>query len=321
MLQLSVILCTYNRAHYLEKVFASLIHQTLPKSCFEIVLIDDGSADHTLEVVHRFQDALPIKYFFQSNSGLAAAKNAGIVRAEGEILFFFDDDDSAAPTLLERHVKLHHSYAEENYAVLNYTTWAPSLKITSLMRFLTDVGCYLFGYPRIFDKDILDYTYFWGGRSSCKRSFLDKYGSFNPRFRFGCEDIELGYRLSKHGLKVVYDAKAISYMERPLKLDDFLNRLLKQGRSQYHFSTMYKEEGEVRKWCEVDCFEETWANTEAFYESAVKSARWLEKISDTRLELGIEPDRQTERLFYQALWNVFTATKIKGMCEAKYCGY
>ena len=52
---------------------------------------------------------------------------------------------------------------------------------------------YLFMYPPLKDGELLDNTYFWGGRSSCKKNFLVEHGNFNPVFKFGCEDIELGY--------------------------------------------------------------------------------------------------------------------------------
>ena len=79
-------------------------------------------------------------------------------------------------------------------------------------------GLLLFSYPNLKHGDVLDYTYFWGGCSSCKRKFLIEYGVFNPVFRFGCEDIELAYRLSKSNLKVVYNARAVSTMVRDIFL-------------------------------------------------------------------------------------------------------
>jgi len=234
---LSVIICTYNRANLLKSVLQGLTKQTLEKSKFEVIIIDDGSSDNTKEIVDLFHKNLPIRYFYQKHAGLASAKNHGIFTAQGKILLFLDDDDIPSPTLLEEHLKTHQKYPQEYYAVLNYTTWAPSLRVTPLMYYVTEVGCFLFSYPYIKHGEILDYTYFWGGRSSCKRSFLLEHGVFNPIFRFGCEDIELGYRLSKHGLKVVYNAHAVSYMIRPITFIEFCQRLVRQGYSQYIFST------------------------------------------------------------------------------------
>jgi glycosyltransferase involved in cell wall biosynthesis/SAM-dependent methyltransferase len=315
-LPLSVVVCTYNREELLKMTLDSLAGQTLGRDKFEIVVIDDGSSDGTRQCVASFADRLPIRYFFQRNAGLASAKNHGIFAARGDILFFMDDDDIAAPTLLEEHLRSHESYPEDRFAVLNYTTWAADLSVTPLMHFITEVGCFLFYYPYINHGDVLDYTYFWGGRSSCKRSFLIDHGVFNPVFRFGCEDIELGYRLSAHGLKVVYNSKAVSYMIRPIGFDDFCNRLRKQGRSQYVFSSLH-DDAAVRQWAEIVGAEERWAKIKGFFEAKRNAAKALDKIADTRLRLKLGPDGATEKLLYDAYWWVFRACKVKGIAEAR----
>jgi glycosyltransferase involved in cell wall biosynthesis len=315
-LPVSVVICTYNRAELLRMTLDSLAGQTLGRDKYEIIVIDDGSSDGTRQCVESFADRLPIKYFFQKNAGLASAKNHGIFAARGEILFFMDDDDIAAPTLLEEHIKTHERYSDAHYAVLNYTTWAPGLEVTPLMHFITEVGCFLFSYPYIKHGDVLDYTNFWGGRSSCKRSFLIEHGVFNAIFRFGCEDIELGYRLSKHGLKVIYNSKAVSYMTRPVDFDDFCARLLKQGRSQYVFSSLHDDPA-VHHWAEVVGWEEKWTKIKKFYEAKKNSAKGLDKIANTKLHLNLGLDDTTRKLLYNAYWWVFRACKLKGIAEAR----
>ncbi len=315
-LSLSVIICTYNRAELLKQVLESLTSQTLSKDHFEIIIIDDGSSDNTRTITESFKHILPIKYFYQNNAGLASAKNHGIFAAQGKILLFLDDDDIATPTLLEEHLGTHRKYPDDYYAVLNYTKWAPHLTITPLMEFVTDIGWFLFSYPAIKHGDILDYTYFWGGRSSCKRTFLIEYGVFNPVFRFGCEDIELGYRLSQHGLKVVYNSRAVSMMVRPVTFDDFCQRLIKQGRSQFVFSTLHNDI-EVHRWAEVIGTEEKWNNIETVYKAKIRSAKELDKISNMKLKYNFELDDLPRRLLHRAYWWVFKACKIKGIIEAK----
>ena len=315
-LPLSVIICTFNRADFLKKVLESIASQTLPKEQFEIILIDDGSSDGTKDVVQGFRERLPVTYFYQNNAGLASAKNHGIYAAQGKILLFLDDDDIAAPTLLEEHLKTHRKYHEDRYAVLHHTTWATNLSVSPLMHFITEVGCFLFSYPKIKHGEILDYTNFWGGRSSCKRDFLIERGVFNPVFRFGCEDIELGYRLSLYGLRVVYNAKAISMMIRPVGFEDFCQRLIRQGRSQYVFSTLHDNDG-VQAWAEVIGAEETWENIKNVYDMKLKSARDLDAIANAKQKFGFSLDETTKRLLYQAYWWVFKSCKIKGIIEAK----
>lgn len=315
-LPLSVIICTYNRADLLKQVLESLRHQTLPQSEFELVLIDDGSSDNTRHTAESFRSCLSLKYFYQRNAGLASAKNHGIFAARGRILLFLDDDDITMPTLLEEHMKTHDAYPQDNYAVLHYTRWATNLTVTPLMHFVTEVGCFLFYYPHITHGDILDYTFFWGGRSSCKRTFLIERGVFNPVFRFGCEDIELGYRLSKYDLRVVYNSSGVTEMIRPVTFDDFCRRLVKQGRSQYVFSTLHDDPA-VHAWAEMEGAEERWHTIKNDYAEKVKSARELDKVANTKLKLNLELDDVTTRLLYSAYWWVFKACKMKGISEAR----
>lgn len=313
---LSVIICTYNRADFLKQALASLNAQTLSKDRFEIVVIDDGSTDNTRDVIEPFIPDLPIKYFYQKNAGLASARNHGIFAARGEILLFLDDDDIATPSLLEQHLKTHQEYPEENYAVLHYTTWAPHILVTPLMQFITEVGCFLFAYPYIKDGDVLDYKNFWGGRTSCKRSFLLNHGIFNPLFTFGNEDTELGYRLSKHNLKIVYNANAIAYMIRPIDFEGFCRRLIKQGKSNYISSRLHRDK-EVDEWCEVAGAADKWSEIKPEYEDLLNSARELDKIARLKVEYGFSLDEPSRRLLHNAYWKAFNACKLKGLIEEK----
>lgn len=313
---LSVIICTYNRSGFLKLVLDSLTRQTVSKNDYEIIIVDDGSADDTMEVVRNFKPVLPLTYFYQRNAGLAAAKNHGIYASRSELLLFLDDDDITTPTLLEEHIKTHRKYSEQHMAVLHYTNWADNLIVTPVMHFVSDIGCFLFSYPHIKHGDILDYTYFWGGRSSCKRSFLIEHGVFNPVFRFGCEDIELGYRLSKHGLKVVYNGKAVSRMVRAITFDDFCSRLIRQGRSQYVFSALH-DDPEVQRWTEVTDAAETWNEIGAIYEVKMSSARELDRIAYLKQKYMFVLDDLTRMLLYKAYWWAFKACKIKGIIEEK----
>jgi glycosyltransferase involved in cell wall biosynthesis len=106
----SVLICTYNRADLLKQTLESLCHQTLDKSLFEVVIVDDGSQDSTREIALSFESRLPLNYSYQRNSGVASARNHALFLSKGDIVFFLDDDDIAAPSLLEEHVRTHQLY-------------------------------------------------------------------------------------------------------------------------------------------------------------------------------------------------------------------
>jgi hypothetical protein len=125
--------------------------------------------------------------------------------------------------------------------VLGYTNWAPELVISPLMHYVTEVGQQLFSYPGITPGQFLDFTHFWGGRSSCTRQFLLDHGMFNPRFTSIIEDIELGYRLSRFGLRVLYQPAAISFMARGFTFDECAARSERRGRALALFDRLHDD--------------------------------------------------------------------------------
>jgi len=298
---ISVIIPTFTRAESLEATLESFAAQSMPKDRYEVIVVDDGSKDATPEVCRDHASRIQLRYFYIDNSGIAAAKNTGILASRGRILLFFDDDDIADPRLLEEHLKAHKRHPAENTAVLGYSTWAPTLSVTPLMHYVTEIGRFLFAYGDLKDGQMLDFTYFWGGRSSCKRSFLAKYGVFNRQFRTIIEDMELGYRLSKFGFRVVFHRPAVSYMVRPLSLDDFCDRCERQGEALFLFSRL-PEDAVGQQYCQsADPFienravavdpEARWPDVASLFREKIEEVGRVERL----LAWGFEPKTSLER--------------------------
>ncbi|MGE4558772.1 MAG: glycosyltransferase family 2 protein, partial [Desulfobulbus sp.] len=97
---ISVILPTYNRAAFLERSIGSVLGQRL--ACDELIVVDDGSTDATVAVVEQIaaDSPVPLRLLRQENRGAAAARNAGIRAAGGELLAFLDSDDWWLPAKL-----------------------------------------------------------------------------------------------------------------------------------------------------------------------------------------------------------------------------
>ena len=247
---ISVIIPTHNRASLLRGSLESLCEQTLPEQDFEVIVVDDGSTDDTRDVCQSFANRVQLQYLRIANSGIAAAKNMGLFASSGEISYFFDDDDVADPNLLATHLAAHREYSDDRIAVLGYTTWHPDLEVTPLMDYVTGVGQYLFSYRTLLSDATLDFTHFWGGRASAKRAFLVHHGIFNQEFRFGYEDIELGFRLSRHGFRVAYRRDAASYMVRPIGFADFCARCERQGRSLLRLARLHSERT-IQDYCRI----------------------------------------------------------------------
>lgn len=95
---LSVIVPTYNRARLLDDALATLAYQEPAPGAFEVIVVDDGSADATAEVVARHERAgLAVQLVRQANAGLNAARNRGAEVARGRVLCYLDDDVLVPP--------------------------------------------------------------------------------------------------------------------------------------------------------------------------------------------------------------------------------
>src|SRR5215218_5526383 len=84
----SVIITTYNHSHYLPQAISSVLRQDFQNK--EIIVVDDGSKDNTKEIVAQYPQ---VRYIYQTNKGLSAARNTGIDNSTGEYLIFLDADD------------------------------------------------------------------------------------------------------------------------------------------------------------------------------------------------------------------------------------
>jgi len=123
MTVISVVIPTYNRAPVLPRAIESVLDQSFGD--FELIIVDDGSTDHTEEVVHRYEDSR-IRYLcFDENKGANAARNHGIQIASGTYISFLDSDDEFLPSHLSTVVAAFRDAPSRvagiftSYAVLN----------------------------------------------------------------------------------------------------------------------------------------------------------------------------------------------------------
>lgn len=315
---ISVVIPSYNRGHLIKASLESLIPQSISHNQFEVIVVDDGSTDNTGDVCEDLMSKLPLKYLrLKENSGISAAKNLGVFAARADIIFFFDDDDIADRNLLEEHLRSHQQYPQENIAILGYTRWGKEVEVTHVMNYITKIGQFLFSYESLKDGQELDFSYFWGGRSSCKKSFLTKHGVFNPKFWNIIEDIELGYRLSKFGLKVIFNKKAVSFMVRPISFEQFCLRSEKQGKGNYLFSRIHPEPV-VQQYCMAYDAEEKWKYVEKHLISKKQRVQEIENIIAKKGAANFHGDDQIKLIteLHDLYYWSFISHKLKGFVES-----
>ena len=107
-MKISVIVPVYNAANYIAKCIQSVQNQTF--SSWELILIDDGSQDNSLDIIRRFAiEDDRIKVIHQENSGAGMARNNGIENAIGDYIVFLDSDDYIS----EKYLSLLSSHNED----------------------------------------------------------------------------------------------------------------------------------------------------------------------------------------------------------------
>jgi glycosyltransferase involved in cell wall biosynthesis len=104
--KVSIVIITRNRAEMLNQCLAALVEQTYPADDFEVLVVNDGSTDHTSDIIHRWEDdsRLNVRGFYVDKLGYSKARNVGVKNAHGEIISFTDDDCIPEKNWVERVV-------------------------------------------------------------------------------------------------------------------------------------------------------------------------------------------------------------------------
>ena len=236
-MKVSVVIPTHNRKETLQKAIQAYLNQAAPSDSFEILAVDDGSSDGTSQVLSRFLGSGPvdIRYFRQEQRGPAAARNLGIREASGEIILFTDDDIVPARNLVAEHLAWHQKHPEACVAVLGYVTWSPEIETTPFMRWYGERGP-LFAYADLAGRTQIDFRFFYSCNVSLKAQFLRNSGTFDEEFKSAAfEDTELGYRLAKRGMRLLYNPAAVGYHYQRFSVEDACRRARRVAAAQRIF--------------------------------------------------------------------------------------
>lgn len=232
MIKISLVIPTYNNKKTLRTTLVALNDQSCRADEFEVIVVDDGSTDDTTKGLVKLAPRLNYKtqILRQEKRGPAAARNKGIRNAKGEMILVINDDTTPTPDLVRKHLDFHTKHPEENFGLLGFITWHPKLKVTPFMYWLEHGGPY-FSFSEICGKEA-GWERFWTCNISLKRKFLLKNGLFDEEFPYAAwEDVELGYRLGKAGLRLFYDQGAIGFHNHPTTVDSIKNKMLANGES------------------------------------------------------------------------------------------
>jgi glycosyltransferase involved in cell wall biosynthesis len=237
----SVVIPTYKRLPMLLRVLDALEGQQAAPE-FEVIVIDDGSGDDTAAVMQaRRAKHYALTFRSRPNSGPGRARNHGVALATGRYVLFIGDDTVPEPRFLAQHARSHSEAGDDPHvACLGYTGWPAGERVTAFMDYINDFGLQ-FGYKLIRDGEIVPFNFFYTSNISIDRQLLG-LEPFDTTFPAAAwEDIELAFRLDALGLKIRYNAQAVTRHYHPMTVDSFARRQYTVGRSGAIFYRKHPE--------------------------------------------------------------------------------
>ena len=218
----SIVIPTYNRLPILQKALRALEIQIFDAELvtnYEIIVVDDGSTDGTIEWLNNTMPELPhLKIYEQSHKGASAARNLGVEQAIGDTIIFIDSDIVVTPSFLQCHAT---ALTQEQQVLGNDKIFTYGAVIN------TDN----FEEPTSEAYKIIDFSnaYFATTNVAIAKHWLVDVGLFDLGFDlYGWEDLELGVRLKNCGIKMVKCPEAVGYHWHPAFSLDRLPRLIEQ---------------------------------------------------------------------------------------------
>lgn len=208
-IQFSVIIPLYNKAETIGRAIRSVLNQEY--SDFELIVVDDGSTDHGVDIVRGFHDPR-IRLIQQENGGVSKARNTGIEAAKYDYLTFLDADDEYFPGFLKKMFQLLSEYPDAGIYGCGYIFQKPDgMQERSTIHGLSeDFEGYLYNYFEIASNSAPP---LWTGAICVKKTAIQSIGKFPVDIRSG-EDLLVWARLVLHfGVCLTRSVYSIYYIE------------------------------------------------------------------------------------------------------------
>jgi glycosyltransferase involved in cell wall biosynthesis len=244
-MEMSIVIPTYNRLPILQKCINSLELQSYNHN-YEIVIIDDGSDDGTIEWIELSQCPHVVLYK-QSHQGAAIARNLGIKQSKYETIIFIDSDLVVTPTFLTSHAEVLTKARTKRGNDRQFSYGAV-------------INTSNFENPTSEPYKLTDYSaaFFATGNVAIAKHWLISVGQFDARFQqYGWEDLELGIRLKKAGLTLIKCPQAVGYHWHPAfnleQLPHLIDQEIQRGRMGVLFYQLHPTR-EVRMMIQLTVF-------------------------------------------------------------------
>lgn len=237
---MTIAIASYQRRESLRRLLSQLAREvegapSLAKG-LDVVVVLDGSDDGSKEMAEDLPMAVPVEVCWKPNGGLASARNLGLARATGELIWFLDDDLVPAEGTLARHRDAHVGPAPQvvvGPCVIPEGSSTPS----------EIAGWWRQRYAAIqANSGITRFDHFSGANTSAPVDLLLRVGAFDERFvGYGCEDYELGLRLLDDGVVISFEVEAIAWHEQRRTVAEACRLRRDEGANLLRFAELHPD--------------------------------------------------------------------------------
>ena len=208
----SVIIPLYNKEKYIEKALQSVLNQSFKQ--FEIIVIDDGSTDNSLEIVQQLQtENCTLKILEQKNSGVSTARNNAVKAADYDYIAFLDADDWWAQDYLEKMKCLIDDFSEGMLFASSYFKVKNGKHIPAKIGVNQNFTRGYFDYLQAYINS--PYMPVWTGAAVVKKLIFEEMNGFNPVLKMG-EDFDLWVRIALK-YKVVLENQPLAFYNQDVE--------------------------------------------------------------------------------------------------------
>ena len=252
-MRVSVIIPICNRAKHLPATLRAIKNQTASRDDFEVIVVDDGSRRPVLCGTRKIVTSYGYGLLEKEHGGLASARNLGAEHAKGDILFFLDDDVMPGADTLKQHLMTHEQESDP-LVVIGSLPFSKDISHNAFIWYLEKCGHFdLYQNPDKYPEGRPPLPPV-NGNSSIPRDLFFEIGKFDESFRrYGGEDLELGYRLAKTGIKFVYNPRAVGYHNHAKTFSRFCMDMETAGESLVR---IYRKFPEIKADKNIDIIED-----------------------------------------------------------------
>jgi GT2 family glycosyltransferase len=222
----SVIVPSYNRRDRLARLLGELERHRETGAAFEVVVAVDGSTDGTIEMLSALRTGFPLRVIAQQRGGPAAARNAAIAAAQGDLLLFLDDDVAPQAGLFDHHIAFHAVHGRS--AAVGRMAAPPGAPLPAWLEWEAALLERQYGRMRS-GLHPIDWRVFYTANASVRRDEVLAVGAFDERF-IREEDVELAHRLATNGVSFQFLPDAVVYHDPDRTFEVWLNVAFERGR-------------------------------------------------------------------------------------------